>query len=272
MTARPSRETVPGMGERHHQQQYAVRMEWGAPGAAAICTARSYAVVVDVLRFTTAVSVAADAGTAVYPCRWRDASAAELARRHGATLAVSHAGPADGNAGSSRVSLSPASIRAAAGVTRVVLPSPNGSALACELTSLDVIVVAACLRNRTAVARWLAAQPPAPVAVVAAGERWPDGSLRPAAEDLWGAGAVIAALADLGMAGLSPEAGVAAAAFTAARPSLTESLLTCSSGRELDDRGLGADVRIAAELDASAAVPVLAAGCFAPAGDGRLAG
>jgi len=263
------------MGDRHTQQWSAVRMEWGAPGAVAICTARSYAVIVDVLRFTTAVSVAADAGMAVYPCRWRDPSAAALARRYDATLALSHADMADGNTGSPRISLSPASIRAAAGVARLVLPSPNGSALACELTGLNVTVVAACLRNRAAVARWLVSQPPAPVAVIAAGERWPDGSLRPAAEDLWGAGAVIAALAELGMTGLSPEARAAAAAFTAARQSLTESLLTCSSGRELDGRGLGADVRIAAELDASGAVPVLTGGCFAPAAGrwpGRLAG
>ena len=52
-------------------------------------------------------------------------------------------------------------------------------------------VVGACLRNRAAVARWLQARG-GTVAVVAAGERWPDGSLRPCAEDLWGAGAVLA--------------------------------------------------------------------------------
>ena len=90
------------------------------------------------------------------------------------------------------------------GVDRVVLPSPNGSVDRLRPRRQPAAtVVGACLRNRTAVARWLLARG-GTVAVVAAGERWPDGSLRPCAEDLWGAGAVLALLPD---ADLSPEAG-----------------------------------------------------------------
>jgi len=85
------------------------------------------------------------------------------------------------------------------------------------------------------------------VAVVPAGERWDtDGSLRPGLEDLWGAGAVLAALEDLGGTGLSVEARAAAAAFRAACPTLAASLAECSSGRELVEAGFREDVAVAA--------------------------
>jgi 2-phosphosulfolactate phosphatase len=100
------------------------------------------------------------------------------------------------------------------------------------------------------------------VTVVAAGERWPDDSLRPAAEDLWGAGAVLAALVDLGTADLSPEARVAERAFRAIEPDLVASLHGCASGRELAEAGFAADVDVAAELDAADVVPVLEGGEF----------
>jgi 2-phosphosulfolactate phosphatase len=89
------------------------------------------------------------------------------------------------------------------------------------------------------------------VAVIAAGERWPDGTLRPAWEDLVGAGAVIAALPGT----RSPEAQLAADAFEAAR--LDGQLLACMSGRELDELGFRADVALAADLDASPHAPEL---------------
>jgi phosphosulfolactate phosphohydrolase-like enzyme len=44
-------------------------------------------VIVDVLSFATAVTVAAEAGTRVYPWPWRGGSAAEFARQRNAELA-----------------------------------------------------------------------------------------------------------------------------------------------------------------------------------------
>ena len=93
------------------------------------------------------------------------------------------------------------------------------------------------------------------VAVVAAGEQWPDGGLRPAVEDLWGAGGVVAALED--WADPSPEAAAAVAAYRALDGDLAGALHRSASGHELDALGHGEDVDIAAELDRSVAVPVL---------------
>ncbi len=146
-----------------------------------------------------------------------------------------------------------------------MLPSPNGSSISFDLADSGM-TWSARPRNRTAVARWLAPRIEAGscLAVVAAGERWPDGSLRPGVEDLWGAGAVLAALVNLGVSGLSPEAEQAAAAFTAAAPDLSARMWACASGRELDAIRFGDDVRVAGERDASDVVPVLDGEAFDP--------
>lgn len=233
-----------------------VCFEWGPTGAAAI--AAPVTVVVDVLSFTTTLTVAAERGMTVYPFRWKDERAEAYAAERGAVLAR-------GRSVREGVSLSPASVRAAAGVERLVLPSPNGSAIAFGLAETGATVVGASLRNASAVARWLDGRVDGrvdgrDVAVIAAGERWPDGSLRPAVEDLWGAGAVIAGLADLGATDLTPEARVAEQAFRAV--DLPGDLVACLSGQELVDLGFADDVDIAAELDASDVVPLLRGDAF----------
>src|SRR5206468_3035741 len=94
-------------------------------------------------------------------------------------------------------SLSPESLKGVPSGYRLVLPSPNGGAL--SLAALravaggETVTFTACLRNASAVAR-AACQLGSTFAVVPAGERWPDGSLRPAIEDWVGAGAVLARL------------------------------------------------------------------------------
>jgi 2-phosphosulfolactate phosphatase len=221
-------------------------MEWGPTGASAIGSDVDVAVVVDVLSFTTTLTVAVERGIRVHPFRWNDERAAAYAAERGAVLAGPR-GPG--------VSLSSAAMLEVSGVERIVLPSPNGSAISFGLADGTATVVGASLRNRSAVARWVPVG--ARVAVVAAGERWPDGSLRPAVEDLWGAGAVLAALVDLGHTGLSPEARVAEQAFRAVADGLEAELMACASGRELVDAGFGADVSVAAEMDTTEVVPVL---------------
>ena len=202
--------TLPG----HDQSTHRIRMEWGPTGAAAVPA--DYAVVVDVLSFTTTLTVALERGIEVFPFRWRDSRAAEHAVRHGATLAVGRF-EALSRGDARHISLSPASLAEVEGVERLVLPSPNGSTIAFALADSGAQVVGACLRNAGAVARWLAPKVAdgASVVVVPAGERWYDDTLRPAVEDLWGAGAVIAGLVDLleGPAQASPEARMAVAAW-----------------------------------------------------------
>ncbi|MEU9859588.1 2-phosphosulfolactate phosphatase [Streptomyces sp. NPDC047971] len=232
---------------------------WGPTEAALLAGDAACLVVVDVLSFTTSVGVAVEAGTSVIPYRWRDGTAAAYAADRDAVLAVgrSEASP------ETPWTLSPAALRAAPPVPRLVLPSPNGSTIAAGAGRATV--VAASLRNRTAVAHWLArhgyGSDARPLAVVAAGERWPDGSLRPALEDLLGAGAVLAALRALVACDLTPEARAAATLWEATEDPAAE-LRRCDSGRELYEYGYPQDVAVAAEVDTSETVPVLTDGAF----------
>jgi 2-phosphosulfolactate phosphatase len=237
----------------HRQSGHRVRFDWGPTGAAAISAGADVAVVVDVLSFTTTLTVAVERGVTVLPFAWQDERAAAYADEHRATLAVGRLEARQ--LGGSAVSLSPADLSTVTGVERLVLPSPNGSSICATLAGGGSTVVGACLRNRTAVARHL--RDAVTVAVVAAGERWPDRSLRPCAEDLWGAGAVLAALVDLGIGDLSPEARLAEAAFRAVEPDLPAALAACSGGLELEAIGFGADVEVAARTDVTEVVPLL---------------
>ena len=103
---------------------------------------------------------------------------------------------------------------------------------------VDVEVVAGSLRTADAVARW-SLQRQAElggrfvIAVVAAGARQPDGSLRFAVEDLLAAGAVIDAIAGLGIDHQSPEAAAAAAAFSGLRNATRHLVSASVSAREL---------------------------------------
>lgn len=96
--------------------------------------------------------------------------------------------------------------------------------------------------------------------MIAAGERWGTGALRPAVEDLWGAGAVIAGLVAAGWDDLSPEAELARHGYESVCGRELDSLLGCAGGRELVDAGYRADVEIAAETNTSQAVPLLVDG------------
>ncbi|GAA2351007.1 2-phosphosulfolactate phosphatase [Streptomyces cuspidosporus] len=231
----------------------------GPIGARRLAPEVACLVVVDVLSFTTSVTVAVEAGTRVFPYAWRDETAAAFAREKAAELAVGRRAAT----AASPWSLSPAALRRAPAVPRLVLPSPSGSAISAAAGGSTV--VAGCLRNAKAVGRWLAGHgygtPERPLAVIAAGEGWPDGSLRPALEDLLGAGAIIAELQSHGAGPLSPEAAAARSAFVGTAD-VAGAVAACSSGIELAEGGFAEDVAIAVELNASGVVPVLTEGTF----------
>lgn len=227
---------------------------WGRDDLERLGPSAAAVVVVDVLSSTTTVTVALDRGIEVVPHPWADATAADVARRRGAELAVGRSRARPGE-----VSLSPVSVRAAApGLRRIVLPSPNGATLAAVAAEQGAVVLAASLRNADAVAGWLARNPPGPVLVLAAGER--GAGLRRAEEDLWGAGAVLSGLEERGwvLSGAARDAADAYRAVSDVREALRDSV----SGRELRDLGFAADVDVAAEVGASGVVPVLVDGCF----------
>lgn len=154
--------------------------------------------------------------------------------------------------------------------------SRNGAAVAAAVES--GIVLLGSLRNAAAVARAVQTvqerrQARTSVAVIAAGEADAAGLLRFAVEDQLGAGAVIAALTDVGIDHTSPDAAVAAEGFRTLRRALRHLVGATGSGRELaqpvpsTQRMLSAGivpttVESAAVVDAVDVVPELRDGVF----------
>jgi 2-phosphosulfolactate phosphatase len=247
------------------QAGFALRFDWGPVGAAVLGACSDVVIVVDVLSFTTAVSVAAERGGTVTPIRWGDDRGVADAIAAGAVHAMGY----EARSSERPWTIAPSSLLHLPHGARLAMPSPNGATIAEILARLRTTVIAGCLRNASAVAR-AARSLGRTVAVIAAGERWPDGSLRPSAEDLLGSGLILGRLAELEMGPLSPEARAAVAA--AHLDDIPSQIRDCASGRELLARDHAADVDLAAEIDVSETVPILHRGAFTahpPAGNDR---
>jgi 2-phosphosulfolactate phosphatase len=229
----------------YNQSEFNLRCEWGAQGVAQLAPISDVIVIVDILSFSTCVEIATNNGAIIFPYAYKDESAIDYAKSVQAELA-SHRQRWT----TTGYSLSPKSVSQISAGTRLVLPSPNGSFL--TLHTGNTPTLAGCLRNCQAVAEF-AQKYGDKIAVIPAGERWKeDDSLRPAFEDLIGAGAILSYLDG----SLSPEAEVAVTTFHAFQQDLLGYLKKCSSGKELIEKGFESDVELSATFNISDCVPL----------------
>ncbi|PSJ68260.1 phosphosulfolactate phosphohydrolase [Brevibacillus brevis] len=226
------------------QLDYTARFDWGYEGVEQVGAASDMIVIIDVLSFSTCVDIVTGRGGIVYPYQVKDESAVAFAKQKAALLAGKRGEP---------ISLSPACLKTIPLRSRLVLPSPNGSTCTVLAKKTGAKVIAACMRNAPSVARYIQQQK-GTVTVIACGERWGNGALRPAIEDMIAAGAL---LHELEGYRLSPEAEIAVAAFRSAQGHIPAYLQKCASGQELISMGYPEDVELAAQWNWSCTVPVL---------------
>lgn len=232
-----------------------VGFSWGLRGLQSLLPESDVIVIVDVLSFSTAVDVATSRGAEVLPFPYGHSDAESYARSRGAVLARPR------STGGAQLSLSPETLKTVANGARIVLPSPNGSRLSRETGAVPTLT--GCLRNAAAVAEAASSLGPS-IGVIAAGERWPDDSMRPAIEDLLGAGSIIQRMT----ARLSPDAEVARSAYRALRDRIRDVVRDSQSGRELIEAGYAGDVEIAIEVDTSSVTPLLREDAYVDAARG----
>ncbi|CAN5496956.1 hypothetical protein BH09PLA1_BH09PLA1_10510 [soil metagenome] len=237
-----------GETEWFSQSPHRVRMDWGWRGCSAAARRGDAVVIVDVLRFSTAVCAAISNGVTVFPANESDNLQGMCSRFDAAHFAAG---------------LAPGEYHSAMRGSRVVVRSPNGATCA-RLASAAPVALIGALVNQNAVARCvrrILVQTKWTVTVIACGERWPDasddGALRFAIEDYLGAGAILWSVAG----DQSAEARTCAGAFASSRADLASLLANCGSGREQIDKRDRASVEHAAIIDRYDVVPVLRDGC-----------
>ncbi|MCD6047928.1 MAG: 2-phosphosulfolactate phosphatase [Gammaproteobacteria bacterium] len=224
------------------QKRNQVACEWGESGL--INSHADVIIIVDVLSFSTCIDIAVANGACVYPYAYNDATANHYAVEKSAMLALGR--------NKDSYSLSPSSLLNIPKDTRLVLPSPNGATLTLQAKRQAVYVLTACLRNASAVAN-AAMKLGERIAVIPAGERWLDNSLRVAYEDLIGSGAIIKQL----KGEKTEEAKTAELIFEQAKAEKFRNIFQLRSALELIGQGFEEDVEIACQYDVSSAVPIL---------------
>lgn len=237
-----------------------VNLDWALDGLVHALKKHDLIVIVDVLRFSSAVVTAVAHGFTIYAVGDPQKGVA-LAKRAGAELA--------GKSGHTKFSLSPSSFMNAPDMSgrEVVLFSPNGAACSERIKNQDNAYIG-CFLNALALGQTISAVARARarnVTIIAAGEQrsvatgerityQPQESQRVLAiEDYLGAGAILTNV-DLVK---TAEAYVCEQAYRSVTPRLFELVRASFSGRYLEQNGLLDDVRHAVKVDLYAIVPAI---------------
>lgn len=226
----------------YEQKDFNIRCEWGLKGVEILSPISEVIIIIDILSFSTCVEIATNNGSIVFPYRYKDETAEKYALEKEAILADKRS--------HTKYSLSPSSLLKIPDKTKIVLPSPNGSTL--SLSTGKTTTIIGCFRNFESVAK-KALTLGKNISIIPAGEKWEDGSLRPALEDFICAGAIISLLEGT----LSPESEIAKKAFLASKDNLKQLIKNCISGRELIEKEFEKDVALALEMNVSNCVPIL---------------
>ncbi len=219
---------------------------WGQDGLAYYGAFFQSIVIVDVLSFCTTVDIAISKGCSIIPTKIENEDELlSLSQERKAVLAKKR--------NASGITLSPSSMQFLDPNQKILLPSPNGSTLIDIASHFGKPIFAGCLRNARILSEVLNSKNFFPILFVAAGERYPNKTLRPSIEDYWGVGSILATL----LGEKTIEAEYAIQSFIAASNNIKNNLINCESGRELVLLGFKHDVELAAEHNFSKKVSVL---------------
>lgn len=235
-------------------------MDWGVDGVRYALKNNDIVIIVDALRFSTAVTTAVANGFTIYPVSDRE---------KGEAVAASVGAEMSGRPGQARYTISPASFLEAQPTDnrKVVLFSPNGAACA-ELVGDGDTVFIGCFLNARAVGRAVSAAAQGMnrnATVIAAGEQraidtgerivYDREASYPvfAIEDYLASGAIIGSI-DIDK---SAEASLCQFAYESARDQIRELLLGSFSGKYLIKNNLGDDILHAVRHDLYDIVPVV---------------
>lgn len=69
------------------QENFALRMEWGMAGVEHLAESVDCIIIVDVMSFSSCVSLVTNRGAFIYPWPWKDETAAEYGRKQQAKVA-----------------------------------------------------------------------------------------------------------------------------------------------------------------------------------------
>jgi 2-phosphosulfolactate phosphatase len=238
------------------QSPFQCRMDWSTRGVEGASKRGDIIIVIDVLRFSSAIVNAVHNRTTIYPFP-RTGDIVEYGKLVGAEVYILESYVAKKMG---LPSLSVTSYNESHKGKRYVLSSINGATCTKAATEKCVILIG-CLLNITAVANAankLRKETGANITVIACGERWNSPSdeykeLRPGIEDYLVAGAILKKLEGT----KSPEAKVCISAYKGSRPEMIELIMDSGSSRELLYIDFADDVKFSCQLDVFKDVPIL---------------